>query len=64
MRQHRKNGIDVVFSEEYIKILTSMEKTQVINEKLITRDPMALVASMHSIRHRAEEIILTELICK
>ncbi len=43
-------------------MIPRMAKAEGIDEKLKARDPMAWVASMNSIRHRAEETILTELI--
>ena len=50
-------------SRERMKwMILRMAKAEGIDEKLIARDPMAWVASMNSIRHRAEESILTELI--
>ncbi len=43
-------------------MIPRMAKAEGIDEKLKARDPMAWVASMNSIRHRAKETILTELI--
>ena len=44
------------------RMIPQMAKTEGVNEALKAHDPMAWVAQMNSIRHRAEESILTELI--
>ncbi len=54
--------IDQTSRERIEGMIPRMAKAEGIDEKLKARDPMAWVASMNSIRHRAEENILTELI--
>ena len=44
------------------RMIPQMAKTEGVNEALKAHDPMTWVARMNSIRHRAEESILTELI--
>ena len=45
-------------------IIAQMKKTEGITEELKTQDQMSWVRAMNSIRSRAEEIILRELIYK
>ena len=54
--------IDQTSRERTERMIPRIVKAEGIDEKLKARDPMAWVASMNSIRHQAEEIILTELI--
>ena len=44
------------------RMIPQMAKAEGVNEALKARDPMTWVARMNSIRYRAEESILTELI--
>ena len=44
------------------RMIPQMARTEGVNEALKAHDPMTWVARMNSIRHRAEESILTELI--
>ena len=43
-------------------MITRMKAAEGVTEELKTRDPMAWVGAMNSIRSRAEEIILREMI--
>ena len=43
-------------------LVTQLAKAEAINEELKERDPMAWVSAMNSIRNRAEEVILNDLI--
>lgn len=54
--------IDQISRERMERMIPRIAKAEGIDEKLKARAPMAWVASMNSIRHRAEETILTELI--
>ena len=54
--------IDVTSQERLDRLIPQMAKTEGVNEALKAHDPMTWVARMNSIRHRAEESILTELI--
>ena len=44
------------------RMIPQMARTGGVDEALKAHDPMTWVARMNSIRHRAEESILTELI--
>jgi len=49
--------------ERLDRIMQQMKEAEDVNEMLKAADPMAWVQRMNSIRNRAEEIILQELIC-
>ena len=54
--------IDETSRDSLDRMIPQMAKAEGVNEALKARDPMTWVARMNSIRHRAEESILTELI--
>ena len=54
--------IDNTCQERLRRMIPQMAAAEGINEVLKARDPMAWVGRMNSVRQRAEEIILTELI--
>lgn len=54
--------IDSVCQERMERMIPQMAKAEDVNEALKASDPMAWVGRMNSIRHRAEEIFLKELI--
>ena len=54
--------IDETSQDRLDRMIPQMAKTEGVNEALKAHDPMTWVARMNSIRHRAEESILTELI--
>ena len=54
--------IDSTCQERMNRMIPQMAAAEEINEALKARDPMAWVGQMHSIRQRAEETILAELI--
>ena len=54
--------IDETSRDSLDRMIPQMAKAEGVNEALKARDPMTWVARMNSIRPRAEESILTELI--
>ena len=55
--------IDRQAEEMFERIVKQMAEAQGITEQLKAEDQMAWVGAMNSIRNRAEEIILREMIC-
>ena len=54
--------IDGTAREQVGQIMAQMAKTEGLTEELKASDQMAWVGLMNSIKHRAEETVLTELI--
>ena len=54
--------IDSTCRERMSRMVSQMATAEGINESLKARDPMAWIGQMNSIRQRAEETILSELI--
>ena len=55
-------GIDDQARKNLSRLITQMVNAEGINEQLKEHDQMAWVGAMNSIRNRAEEIILSDLI--
>lgn len=54
--------IDQTCQDRLDRMIPQMAKAEGVNEALKAHDPMVWVGWMNSIHHRAEEIILAELI--
>ena len=54
--------IDEASRERMDRMIPQMAQAEGINEALKARDPMAWVGQMNSLKHQAEEMILTELV--
>lgn len=63
----RLNGylaaIDEQVRNQLVLLISQLAKAEGINEELKDRDQMAWVGAMNSIRSRAEEVIISDLIC-
>ena len=56
--------IDQTSRQRMEQIIPRMARAEGIDERLKAKDQMAWVGRMNNIRQRAEEMILTELICE
>ncbi len=54
--------VEHVCSERLERIIPQMARCEFITEALKAKDQMAWVAGMNSIRQRAEELVLTEIV--
>jgi len=54
--------IDQAANERFERIVSQMAKTENVTEQLKALDPILWVSRMNNVRHRAEEIVLNELI--
>ena len=55
--------IDQTSRRRMAQIISQMTQAEGVDEKLKAKDQMAWVGRINNIRQRAEEIVLTELIC-
>lgn len=56
--------IDQISRRRMEQIISQMAQTEGVDKILKAKDQMAWVGRMNNIRQRAEEMILTELICE